>query len=98
MWFWKLFSWECDASPLATILIRAFSSGSVAARSASIWMTGSVPLPAGGGGACDCVVVRGGGTPFVLGDGARPELPVWVSSLFGTCVVFCGVAVGLCTI
>ena len=47
MWSWNRFSSADEASPFATILIKSFKSASVAAFSASIWMTGSGCLAGG---------------------------------------------------
>ena len=77
------------ASPFATIRINAFSSASVAALSANIWMTGSVPLLCCGGAATgvdvDC--------PFVA-----PAFDI--SASFGRgegCGVSCDIGFGCCT-
>lgn len=62
MWVWKRRSSAGVALPSATMRIKALRSGDLAARSASIWITGSKVLVAGaaGGGAFGSEGVLGG--------------------------------------
>lgn len=66
MCVWKNSSCSLLAWPAATIFMTALSSGSVPARAASMWMTGSgAGVEAGPGAVC------GGGCCTGLGGGGR---------------------------